>query len=255
MVLMMSKRRLKTLCFVALSIVVILICSFGVRGKAVATAAKARIVPIYRVDRDDKAVSITIDATWGDEQTGAILDLLDKENVKTTFFLAGNWLKTCSEMVKEIARRGHEIGNHSLTHPKMSELSKESIIKELKENEEMIKALTGSSSKNFRPPFGDYNNLLIETAKECGYNTIQWSIDSLDWKEISAEDILDRVKSKLKSGDIILFHNAGKHTLKALEITIAYLKSEGYSILPVKDILLTGDTYTDGATGEQKLVK
>ena len=119
-------------------------------------------------------------------------------------------------MVKEISNRGHEIGNHSLTHPHMSQISTEQMKKELLDTENMIYDLTGVKTTNFRPPFGDYNNDLIVTARECGYTTVQWSIDSLDWKDLSADDIYARVMGKFSGGDIILFHNAGRTRLRRL---------------------------------------
>ncbi len=248
-----NKRKFTGYVLVALLAVGLLIGGIFTTGRAIVTSSSSKLVPVYRVAREDKVVSITLDATWGDDHTLQLLDLFDKHGIKVTFFLAGNWIKSYPDMVKEISNRGHEIGNHSLTHPHMSQISTEQMKKELLDTENMIYDLTGVKTTNFRPPFGDYNNDLIVTARECGYTTVQWSIDSLDWKDLSADDIYARVMGKFSGGDIILFHNAGKNTLEALERIITDLKAQGYQIVPVSEILLKGDTYTDKATGEQRL--
>ncbi|WP_051280474.1 polysaccharide deacetylase family protein [Anaerovorax odorimutans] len=138
-----------------------------------------RKLPIYSVSCDEKKIAISFDAAWGDEHTKPILDILDKYNVKCTFFLVEFWVNKFPDDVKEIYKRGHEIGNHSSTHPNMSKLSTDEIEKELCETEEKIKELTGKKPTVFRPPFGAYSNTLIETCEENGYKVIQWDVEAL----------------------------------------------------------------------------
>lgn len=194
-------------------------------------------LPIYSVERNDKKISISIDAAWGDEYTQDILDTLDKYNVKTTFFLVGFWVDKYPHQVEEIHKRGHEIGNHSSTHPNMSQLSKEQIIKELKETEDKIINITNKKPILFRPPFGDYNDLVIQTAKELGYYTIQWDIDSLDWKEFGVEPVIDRVVKNVSDGSIVLFHNNAKYIKEYLPLIIERLQEKGYEIVPISELI------------------
>ncbi|NLW55080.1 MAG: polysaccharide deacetylase family protein [Firmicutes bacterium] len=209
-----------------------------------------RIIPIYSVESEEAKVAITFDATWGADQTEELLRILRDNQVRCTFFLCGLWLEKYPEMVKKIAADGHEIGNHSYTHPHMNNLSVQQITEELLRTHQLIKELTGQNATMFRPPFGEYNNKVIETAKACNYTTIIWDVDSLDWQNLSAEAMLNRVLSRVQTGSIILFHNAGKHTPQAVARLIPALRQRGYSLVPVSKLVLTGETYTDH-TGRQ----
>lgn len=211
-----------------------------------------RLVPIYRVETNEKKVAISFDAAWGSDITPKLLEILKKHNVKTTFFLVKFWMEKYPEMTKLIAQEGHELGNHSATHPNMGKLSKDKIIEELNQTRDKIKELTGQDTVLFRPPFGDYSNTLITTANELGYYVIQWDVDSLDWKDLSANAIYDRVIKQVKPGSIVLFHNNGKHTAEALEPIIVELKRQGYQIVPISQLLIKGDYYIDKSTGEMK---
>jgi len=227
----------------------------GARGDpdpAVAAASSSRRVPVYSVAREDRSVAITVDATWGADITLELLDLFDEYSVKVTFFLAGNWITHYPDMVKEIAARGHELGNHSWTHPNMGSLPPERIREELGRTQAAIADLTGSAPRVFRPPFGDYSNSLITEASALGLSTIQWSIDSLDWKNPTPREIIDRVMGRMKPGAIVLFHNAAENTPPALAQIIPALQQQGYSLVPVSQLLLDGSTYVDRNTGEQR---
>ncbi|SDK18380.1 polysaccharide deacetylase family sporulation protein PdaB [Natronincola ferrireducens] len=212
-----------------------------------------RKLPIYSVETEEKKVAISFDAAWGDEFTDDILNTLDKYNVKTTFFLVGFWVDKYPDMVKKIHDRGHEIGNHSSTHPHMSKITREQIVKELKTTEEKIEAITGIRPTVFRPPFGDYNNLLIDTAKELGYHTIQWDVDSLDWKEMGVHAVVDRVSRNAKKGSIILFHNNAKYVAEYLPLVLEKLQEQGYEIVPISQLILHEDYIIDHS-GRQKRV-
>jgi len=221
-------------------------------AQAVATAVSERKVPIYKVARDDNKVSISLDATWGVEQTDELLDILDRHGVKTTFFLAGYWVEKHPDYVKKIADRGHEIGNHSYEHPHMNALTREKIVADLKRNHDLLKAITGQDAFLFRPPFGEYSNKVIEAASELGYFTIQWSIDSLDWKDVSADFMVNRVLSNVGPGDIILFHNAGKHTPKAIDVLLAQLKSRGFDVVPISELIYRDHYLIESHSGVQR---
>lgn len=161
----------------------IALMSYRKMGNKTASAAKQtfmeRRLPIYSVSTDKPKVALSFDAAWGNEDTKILLDILDKYNVKVTFFMTGEWVKAFPEDVKEIQKRGHDLGNHSQNHLQMSRLSRDKCIKEIMDVHSRVKELTGVEMCLFRPPYGDYNNTLINAVEECGYYPIQWSVDSL----------------------------------------------------------------------------
>lgn len=107
--------------------------------------------------------------------------------------MTGGWIEQYPDDVKAIAAAGHELGNHSENHKQMSTLSSEECKKELMTPHEKVKKLTGIDMKVFRPPYGDYNDTLITTVRECGYSPIQWDVDSLDWKDYGVDSIIHTV--------------------------------------------------------------
>ena len=173
--------------------------------------------------------------------------------MKTTFFLVGDWVERYPEEVKKIAAAGHDIGNHSDSHPHMSKLSKEANKRELMKAHERVKALTGIEMNLFRPPFGEYNNTVIEAAQECGYYTVQWDIDSLDWKDYGVEHMINQVVNHkhLGKGSIVLFHNNATYTKDALDPIIRGLKEKGYDIVPLSELIIKDNYYMDHE-GRQK---
>lgn len=235
--------------FVIVSVSFIYLGDFG--EMIVGVMNRDRALPIYCVNTDEKKIAISFDAAWGDQYTKGILDVLDKYNVKSTFFLVGFWVDKYPDMVKKIHEKGHDIGNHSSTHPHMSKLSAGQIAQELNETGGKIQKITDVKPILFRPPFGDYNNQLIETAKSNGYYTIQWDVDSLDWKELGTQPVVDRVTRNIKKGSIVLFHNNAKYVLEYLPLVIERLQKEGYEIVPISELIIKEDFYIDH-TGMQK---
>ena len=149
--------------------------------KVFAVAEGERRLPIYCVQTEKPQVSVSFDAAWGADDTDELLRILKENDVKATFFLCGYWVEKYPEEVKKIAAEGHDLGNHSATHPHMSRISSEEIAQELQKCHENVKKLTGVEMELFRPPFGEYDNHVIETAEQNGYYTIQWDVDSLCW--------------------------------------------------------------------------
>ena len=162
---------------------------------------------------------------------------MDEYGVKCTFFAVSFWAEKYQDDIKEIVKRGHEVGTHSKTHSYMSKQSAEVIDEELKYSCKIIERASGVKVNLFRAPYGDYNNLLIERAEANGLYTIQWDVDSLDWKNLSAKDISLRVISKVKSGSIILCHNNGLHTAESLPLIFADLISKGYKFVKISDLI------------------
>ena len=212
---------------------------------ATAVVATKKVLPVYSVEREDNVISVTFDASWGGDKTLKILDLLDQYNAKATFFLVGIWVDKYPELVKEIAARGHEIGNHSASHAHFTQISESQIRQELKDCSDKIEALTGTRPTLFRPPYGDYNSKVITVVRDAGYEAVQWSVDSLDWKNRGVDDLVKRATTNVQKGDIILFHNDSEYIVEALPAILSYYQAQGFSMIPAKDILLSGDTTID----------
>ena len=217
---------------------------------AVMTAAATRQLPIYCVDRDQKMVSISFDAAWGNEDTQQLIDILGRYNVKATFFVVGDWVEKYPESVLALHEAGHEVMNHSNTHAHFNSLSAEEIIADVNACNDKIEAVTGVRPTLIRCPYGEYDDHVISAIRSMGMEPIQWDVDSLDWKEISAAEITQRVTEKVQNGSIVLFHNAALHTPEALPGILEYLIGQGYTVVPISEILLTCEYYMDH-TGRQ----
>jgi polysaccharide deacetylase family sporulation protein PdaB len=199
-----------------------------------------------------KYAALSFDAAWGADDTIRILDILDKYNVKVTFFMTGGWVDAYPDMVKEIYARGHDLGNHSQNHKEMSKLSVSEQKQEIQSVTESVRNLTGYDMFLFRPPYGDYNSTLINTAYSLNYYPIQWSVDSLDWKDYGVSSIIKTVTEHkaLDNGAIILMHNGAKYTADALETVITTLQSNGYTLVPISELIIKENFHMDG-TGKQ----
>ena len=220
----------------------------------VSAYATDRQLPIYCVQRDQKMLSISFDAAWGNEDTQQLIDILGKYNVKATFFVVGSWVDKYPESVKALHDAGHEVMNHSNDHAHMSQLSKEEIIADVEACNDKIEAVTGVRPTLIRPPYGEYDNNVITAIRSIGMEPIQWDVDSLDWKDLPASEITQRVTSKVQPGSIVLFHNAALHTPEALPGILEKLLQEGYTFVPISQIILPGtygSDYTIDHTGKQ----
>mgnify|MGYP000987246751 CR=1 FL=1 len=215
-------------------------------GCSAATVAPASSkLPIYSVAREDNKLSISFDAAWGTEYTRGILDILDQYEIKTTFFVVEFWVEENPEMAREIVNRGHEIGNHSATHPEVGNLSAAEIEGEIMSTHATIKEVTGFEAKLFRPPFGHYSEPMLEKIGSLGYSTIQWDVDSLDWKERGAEDVIQRVVQKAGPGSIILFHNNAKYITQALPPILEDFRRRNLEVVPISQLIYNEDFFID----------
>lgn len=227
---------------ILLTISVVTALSMTNRSKYVFNSEQKKS-PIYCVDTSEKKVAISFDASWGDDNTMQILDILNKNNVKATFFLVGGWIDDYPNIVKEIYNNNHEIGNHSDMHPDMTKISKDKIIEEIAITDGKVRSITGQGTKLFRCPSGSYNNTVIDTVKITGHYCIQWNVDSIDWKEQGKDIEYERVMKKVKPGSIILFHNNAKYTPENLPRIIRGLKERGYSFVKVGDLIYKDNYY------------
>lgn len=242
-----NKSLLSTLGFV----LVIVLMFWTVNNPAIVGAsASTRLLPVYSVQRDDKVVALSFDAAWGNEDTQTLIDILNKYEINTTFFLVGDWVDKFPESVKALHEAGNEIMNHSSDHAHFSKLSEDEIVADITRCNEKIAAITGVTPTLFRCPYGEYDDHVINAVNSMGMTAIQWNVDSLDWKGISAEEIKSRVLKNVSPGSIVLFHNAAENTPQALPGIIEGLLADGYTIVPISRILLDGD-YTIDHTGKQ----
>jgi polysaccharide deacetylase family sporulation protein PdaB len=208
---------------------------------------KERKLPIYCVDTKEKKIAISIDVSWGIDRTDDILKVLDKYNVKATFFIVGAWIDQYPDKLKAIHEKGHEIGNHSNKHPIMTTTSKEQMIKEIAIVDAKIMAITGQGTTLFRCPSGEYNNLVIETVEATNHYCVQWNVDSIDWKEQGAEIEYNRIIKSTKPGSILLFHNNAKYTPENLPKILEFLRAQGYEFVKVSDLIYKSEYYIDYA--------
>lgn len=232
-----------------LALAVVLIAAISAPKADTASTQKKKL-PIYCTQQQEKIASVSFDAAWGNEDTQQLIDILGKYNVKATFFVVGEWVDKYPESVKALADAGHEIMNHSDTHPHMPQLSRNDMIKQLNSCNEKIEKITGKRPILFRAPYGDYDNTMLETVQSIGMYTIQWDVDSLDWKDYSAADIKQRVLTRVKPGSIVLFHNAAKNTPEALPAILESLISDGYKLIPISEQIYKNN-YTINHEGRQ----
>ena len=242
----LSGRRWLGQAVLAMALALLCACYIGpLQQNATAVVASKKVLPIYSVERDDPVIAVTFDASWGGSQTLAILDILDEYNAKATFYLVGIWVEKYPELVKAIHDRGHEIGNHSATHVHMTQVSESKMREELRVMSDKLEAITGQRPALFRPPYGDYNNTVVTVSRNEGYEVIQWSVDSLDWKNKGVEDLIHRATNQVQAGDIILFHNDSKYILDALPTILKAYQEQGFRMITTSDLLLSGDTTID----------
>lgn len=216
-----------------------------------AGTSSTRSLPIYSVETEEKKVAISFDCAWGVEYTDKLLSAMEKNDVRCTFFAVQFWVEKYPEYVTKIIENGHEMGTHSRTHSYMSKQTETEIRDELTTSSAAIERLTGQKVTLFRPPYGDYDNLLIDTCNSMGIYPIQWDVDSLDWKNLSATEIAMRIINGVKNGSIILCHNNGLHTAEALPLIFSTLKNRGYEFVPISELIYK-DHYSIDVNGRQK---
>lgn len=238
--------------FLSITIVLIIIlCALILKINNVRVfEALNRKLPIYSVETSEKKVALTFDASWGDDKTEEILKILDKYNIKATFFLVGAWVDNHPDLLKEMYSKGHDIGNHTNMHPNMNKISKQKLSEEIQITDGKIMQVTGQLPILFRCPSGDYNNLVLETVESSQHYCIQWDVDSIDWKGDGADIEYNRVIKKVVPGSIVLFHNEARNTPYNLPRIIEYLKKESYEFVKVSDLIYKDNYYID-STGKQ----
>lgn len=218
------------------------------------SAKQGKLLPIYRVKTNEKKVALTMNCAWNADDIDDIIDTLEKNQIKITFFMVGDWIEKFPEAVKKIHQAGHEIASHSDTHPHVNNLSYEKNIEEIEKSNDKIEKMTGKRTKIYRAPYGEYNNTVIQAAQDKGYNTIQWSLDTLDYTGLTGDEMWKRLDAKIKSGDIILMHNGTKHTADSLDMLIKNIKAKDLDVVRISDLIYQEDAEID-ANGEQSKIE
>ncbi len=248
----LKKNTLKSAVVIAIIAILLSINFMGGTSAMVYYNQVPRLIPIYNVETEEKKVAITFDSAWGADKTLKILETLKEYNATGTFFLVGFWVDEYPDMVKAIAEQGVEIATHSNTHPDFAKLTESQMRSELSTSMEKITNITGKEVKLFRSPYGSYNNTSISVAESLGLKTIQWNIDTLDWKGLNGSEMLNRVLKKISNGSIILCHNNSDYIIEGLTLILDKLTSMGYEFVSVGDLILKENYYIDNLGVQRK---
>ena len=241
-----SKKALWALGCVLLAVFLLL----GAAGAALGAAAQPRELPIYSVETGEKTAALGINCAWDDSDIDRILELLEARGIRATFFVVGDWCDRYPDAVRRIAAAGHELGSHSDTHPDMTKLSREEIAAQLDRSKLKLEAVSGQKVRLFRAPSGAYDNQVVSTARALGWEVVQWSNDSLDWKTPPVEEMVEKGCGRAAPGDIQLWHAGKRNTAAALERVLDRLAGEGYRFVPVGELILPAPYRLDH-TGRQ----
>lgn len=250
MFLVFNKEKIQTYFVSILTVGVLIIIANMSTAQILPTSSSERALPIYKVKTEENKVALTMNCAWSADDIDRILETLEKNEVKITFFIVGEWAEKYPETVKKIYEAGHEIGTHSNTHPHVEQLSAEKNLEEIKLGVEKLQKITGEKTRLYRTPYGEYNDTVINTARENGCYTIQWNIDTLDYKGLTGDEMWGRIKEKLQKGSIILTHNGTEHTADSLDMLLKNIKTNGYQVTTVSDLIYK-DNYIIDNNGTQ----
>ena len=199
--------------------------------------SQAYIKTLCQSDTSEKKIAITFDDGPDQKITPQVLDILDKYRAKATFFCIGKHIEDNRELLKEIDKRGHLIGNHTYSHDRWFDLfSAKKMQTDIEKTNGLIFDSINKKTKLFRPPYGVTNPMLKKALKKFDFHNIGWSIRSFDTVK-STEQTLKRIKKGLTTGDIILFHDNREHIVDILNSFLEYAKNENYEIVALDELL------------------
>ena len=221
---------------VVIILMLFLVASCAFLGVNIVTTSNVINGVYYGGNEESNKISLMINVYWGTEYLDGMLEILDKYDVKTTFFVGGTWAVKESDMLEKIYEKGHEIGNHGYTHKDQDKLNREQNQKEILTTHNIVKDLLNIDMNLFAPPSGAYSKTTVEVASSLGYQTIMWTRDTIDWRDKDADLIYSRAVKDAKGGDLVLMHPTEK-TLEALENIIITLQEKGLKVTTVSDTL------------------
>ena len=195
----------------------------------------------YASDTDQKIIYLTFDAGYENGNTPAILDALKKHQAPAVFFVVGNFIKDNPDLIRRILAEGHIIGNHTMTHPDLPQISSmDAFQKELQDVEELYTSLTGEAmTKFYRPPRGIYSTENLSMAKELGYSTFFWSLAYVDWiqdQQPSREEAFQKLLTRIHPGAIVLLHNTSSTNAEILDELLTRWEEMGYEFHSLKEL-------------------
>lgn len=215
-------------------VAVFLIISYLYCNIAVPTT---EVSPIYQGDGGKKQISFAVNVDWGEEYIPDMIKIFNQHQIKCTFFLTGLWTERCPEIAKSLAENGQEIGNHGYKHVSPNSMSLEAVKADIQKSEKAIKLATGKETRLYAPPSGEREDHVIEAAHALGYQTILWSIDTIDWRRPAPDTIVTRILDKAHNGAIVLMHPT-EPTIQALPVIIPELKKQGFKFVTVSENIL-----------------
>ena len=255
MFIVLNKQKIYSYLATFSTVIALFVIAFTVTNNTsntIITSSNSKELPIYNVQTNENKVALTMNCAWNADDIESILKILEKNEVKITFFVVGEWADKYPEALKKMADAGHEIANHSDTHPHVNNLSSEDNIKQIETCSQKIEAITGKETTLYRAPYGEYNNTVIRASKLAGHKAIQWNLDTLDYTGLTGEKMWERINGKLQNGSIILMHNGTEHTADSLEMLLNNIKKSGYEIVTVSNLIYK-DNYVIDNNGTQKL--
>jgi peptidoglycan/xylan/chitin deacetylase (PgdA/CDA1 family) len=200
-----------------------------------------------RGSRKNKQVALTFDDVPDIRFTPQLLDVLKRYEIKATFFIVGYRAQNHPDLVRRMVREGHALGNHSYNHALMTKTTLPKFEKQIMRTQSIIRSLTGQAPKYYRPPYGEINEEQLRWAERHGFTVVNWDVDSLDWKGLSASEVAGNIIPAVKPGSIVLQHGGGgkgqdlSGTIEALPKIIEQLRSQGYSFVTIPELLNSGE--------------
>nr|WP_275899703.1 polysaccharide deacetylase family sporulation protein PdaB [Bacillus piscicola] len=193
----------------------------------------------YRADIDEKKIAVTFNISWGEERALPILETLREKQIKAAFFISGAWAERHPDIVEEIMKDGHTIGNHGFRYEHYPRLEEKEIIRDLNLSHKKIKDVTQEDVKYFRPPHGDFNKDVLELISRFGYSVIHWSAGGSDLQNPGVDNIVKNVTKEVKPGDVLLLHasDSAKQTGEALPVIIDKLQEDGYEFVELEELI------------------
>jgi probable sporulation protein (polysaccharide deacetylase family) len=234
-----SRRRALAICFVLALGLLMFFSSEGVKQLLPATSTGDD--PLFQVNTTNQVAALTINVAWGEEYLPDMLNALKEAGVNATFFMVGDWVEQFPDLTQALAADGHELGNHSWSHPYPTQIPAEALSEEIKKTEKLLVDLTGQECKLFAPPYGEWDKEVVLTAAELGYRTIMWTIDTIDWQKPGVDVIASRVLDNLAPGSIILMHPTDQ-TAQALPQILSGAKEKGYKLMTVGQLIANAES-------------